>query len=104
MATIPEELNEAELAHEVLNAPTTIDHVISALSRARDLAEAQQVVTSFSSEEALNNSRHEVVKALNGLIHSLQKGVATPGIIGKGKSAVEDWVRELTRVALQGTL
>jgi hypothetical protein len=83
MATKREELNEAELAHEALNAPTTIDDAINVLS--------------FSSQKALNNSRHEVVIAFNDLIRSHQKGVSAPDKIGKAKRAVEDWVRELRR-------
>jgi hypothetical protein len=97
MATKREELNEAELAHEALNAPTTIDDAINVLSKAKDIAKAQQAGTSFSSQKALNNSRHEVVIAFNDLIRSHQKGVSAPDKIGKAKRAVEDWVRELRR-------
>jgi hypothetical protein len=93
MATIDEELNVAKQARKALNAPTTIDDVIEVLSKARDLAKAPGA--SFLSEEALNNSRHEVVFALNDLIHSLQKGISGPNKIGKAKRAAEDWVKEL---------
>jgi hypothetical protein len=72
MATIDEELNVAEQAHEALNTLTTItiDEALNAFSKAKDIAKAQQAVTSLSSEVALNNSRHEVVIASNDLIRS----------------------------------
>ena len=92
-----QELNVAEQAHEALNTLSTIQEVINALSRARD--KAQQAVTSLSSEEALNNSRHEVVIAFNNLIRSLQGGLSAPDKIEKARRAVEDWVKEL--MALQ---
>jgi hypothetical protein len=88
-----QELNVAEQAHEALNTLSTIQEVINALSRARDKAE--QAVTSLSSEEALNNSRHEVVIASNDLIRSLQSDLSAPDKIEKARRAVEDWVREL---------
>ena len=93
MATIREELSEAELAHEALDAPTTIDAAIGVLSKAKDIAKAQRA--SLSSEKALNNSRCEVVTTFNDVIYSLQKGVSAPGKIGEAKRAVEDWVKEL---------
>jgi hypothetical protein len=92
MPTKREELSEAELAHDALNAPTTIDDAINVLSKAKDIAKAQP---SLSSEEALNNSRHDVVISFNDLIRSHQKGVCAPDKTGKAKRAVEDWVREL---------
>jgi hypothetical protein len=95
MGTFDDELNGAEQAHEALNELTTIDEAINALSRARDLARAQQAVTSLSSEEALNNSRHEVVIAFNNLIRSLQSDLSAPDKIEKARRAVEDWVKEL---------
>jgi hypothetical protein len=100
MATIREELNQAELVRRALYAPTTIDDAIIALSKAKDVARAQQSVTSLSSEEALNNSRHEVVMTFNDLIRSLQRGVSAPDKTGEAKRAVEDWVKELK--ALRG--
>lgn len=90
-----QELNVAEQAHEALNTLRTIQEVINALSRARDMAKAQRAVTSVSSEEALNNSRHEVVIAFNNLIRSLQSDLSAPDKIEKARRAVEDWVREL---------
>ena len=95
MVTLVEELNGAEQAHEALYALTTIDDAINALSKAREIAKAQQAVTNLSSEEALNNSRYEVVIASNNLIYSLQRGLCAPDKIEKARRAVEDWVREL---------
>lgn len=95
MATLVEELNGAEQAHEALYTLTTIDDAISALSKASEIAKAQQSVTSFSSEEALNNSRYEVVLASNNLIRSLQSGLSAPDKIERARRAVEDWVKEL---------
>jgi hypothetical protein len=90
------ELNEAEQALKALNAP---DDAISDLSRARNLARAQQAVHPLSSEEALNNSRHDVVMAFNDLIQSLQSGLSAPDKIEKAKRAAEDWVKELKAFA-----
>jgi len=95
MATIDEELSAAEQAREVLSTLPTTDEVISALSKAMDLAKAQQAVSSFPSEEALNNSRYEVVSASNRLIYSLQSGLSAPDKIERARRAVEDWVKEL---------
>jgi hypothetical protein len=95
MATLVEELNKAEQALKALNTLTTIDKAIKALSKAKDIAKAHQAVTSLSSEEALNNSRHEVVITFNDLIRSLQSGLSAPDKIEKARRAVEDWVREL---------
>ena len=95
MATLVEELNGAEQAHEALYTLTTIDDAINALSKAREIAKAQQAATSLSSEEALNNSRYEVVIASNNLICSLQSGLSAPDKIEKARRAVEDWVKEL---------
>jgi len=93
MPTIDEELNEAQQAHEALNTLPTIDEVINALSKAKGIA--QQAVTNLSSEEALNNSRHEIVMAFNDLIRSLQKGLSAPDKVEKARRAVEDWLKEL---------
>jgi hypothetical protein len=95
MATLVEELNGAEQAHVALYALTTIDDAINVLSKAREIAKAQQAATSLASEEALNNSRYEVVRASNNLIYSLQSGLSAPDKIEKARRAVEDWVKEL---------
>jgi hypothetical protein len=95
MATIDEELREAEEAQEALKALTTMEDVINALSKAKDLAKAQQATSTLSSEEALNNSRHEVVITFNGLIRSLQQGLSAPDKVEGARRAVVDWVREL---------
>ena len=89
------ELNEAEQVLEALNTPPTVDDLISALSRARNLAKAHQAVHPLPSEPALNNSRDDVVMAFNDLIQSLQIGLTAPDKIEKAKRAAEDWVREL---------
>jgi hypothetical protein len=95
MATIDEELREAEEAQEALKTLSTIDGTIDALSKAKDFARAQQATATLSSEEVLNNSRHEVVIAFNGLIRSLQQGLSAPDRVEGARRAVEDWVREL---------
>ena len=95
MVTLVDELNGAEQAHVALYTLTTIDEAINALSKAREIAKAQQSVPSLSSEEGLNNSRYEVVIASNNLICSLQSGLSAPDKIEKARRAVEDWVKEL---------
>ena len=86
------ELNEAEQVLKALNTP---DDAINALSKARNLARAQQAIHRLSSEMALNDSRDEVVIAFNDLIQSLQSGLSAPDKIEKAKRAAEDWVKEL---------
>jgi hypothetical protein len=95
MATIEEELGQAEQAREALGALTTIAEAIGVLSKARDLARSVQTVAPHSSEEALNNSRHEVVVSFNDLIRSLQQGLSAPDKIERARRAVDDWMKEL---------
>jgi hypothetical protein len=95
MNTIEDELKQAEQAREALGALTTIAEAIDVLSKARELARSLQTVAPLSSEEALNNSRHEVVIAFNDLIRSLQQGLSAPDKIERAKRAVDDWTKEL---------
>ena len=90
------ELNEAEQALKAIDTAPAMHDLINALSKARNLVKAKQAVHALSSEEALNNSRDDVLMAFNDLIQSLQSGLSAPDKIEKARRAVEDWVRELT--------
>lgn len=96
MAPITEELEIAEQAQEALNAlsSATVDETIDTLTNAKAAATAAMTPTPLN-EQALNDSRCEVVARFNDLIQLLQHGSFAPHKIESARRAVEDWIKEL---------
>jgi hypothetical protein len=96
MALITEELEIAEQAQEALNAlsSATVDEAISTLTNAKHFATTAMTTTPLN-EQAVNDSRYEVVTKFNDLIQVLQHGSFAPHKIESARRAVEDWIKEL---------